>query len=138
MGNALEGFQGAPCCAADAGEAPPRAAGAYGQGESLDGVAQQVKDQLLEAQQALHPSEARVAALFDLYDADHNGVLDPAELKNVMLDVYKGAIATLTERSIGAAEQATAAAAAVADVDRRWEVSSDTLARSAASRHGLA
>lgn len=131
MGNSLEGFQGAPCCASDAGDAPPDASSAGASRQVLGSEAgqhlRQVKGQLLEAQRALHPSEARVSALFDLYDTDQNGVLDPAELKNVMLDVYKGAIATLTERSIAAAEQATAAAAAVADVDRRWEVSSEPL-----------
>lgn len=136
MGNALEGFEGAPCCAADAGNAPASQVGvADAWRESLDGVAQQVKNQLLEAQQALHPSEARIAALFDLYDTDHNGALDPAELKDVMLDVYKGAIATLTECSIGAAEQAGAAAAAVTEVDRRWAVSTDPLEHSAVSCH---
>ena len=141
MGNALggfEGFEGAMCCASDATNAPPSAGSAGAAGQSLEGIAQQVKHQLLEAQQALHPSKARVAALFDLYDTDRNGALDPAELKNVMLDVYKGAIATLTERSIVAAEQATAAAAAVAQVDRRWKVSSDSLVvPSAAARRGV-
>ena len=56
------------------------------------------------------------------YDADQNGYLDPAELKDVMLDVYKSAIATLAERCAAAAEQAAAACAAVTEVDRRWMV----------------
>lgn len=137
MGNALsgfEGFDGALCCASDAANAPPSAGSARAPRQSLEGIAQQVKHQLLDAQQVLHPSKARVSALFDLYDMDCDGALDPAELKNVMLDVYKGAIATLTERSIVAAEQATAAAAAVAQVDRRWEVSSDPLGVPSARR----
>ena len=138
MGNALDGFEGAPCCASDAGNAPPQSgSGATAVRQTLGGDAEQIKDQLLEAQKALHPSEARVSALFDLYDTDQNGVLDPAELKSVMLDVYKGAIATLTERSIAAAEQATAAAAEVAEVDRRWEVSSESIVCIAASRHAV-
>jgi Ca2+-binding EF-hand superfamily protein len=120
MGNVLEGLEGAPCCASEASNAPSHAS----QG-GLSGDAQAIKGLLVEAQSALHPSEARVSALFDLYDTDGNGVLDPTELKNVMLDVYKGAIATLSERCLAAAEQATAAAAAVTEVDRRWDVSSE-------------
>lgn len=127
MGNALEGFSEAPCCsAAGAGNAPPQSSAGSGphhhQQQRLTDEAQHIKRLMVEAQACLHPSETRVSALFDLYDTDQNGYLDPAELKEVMLDVYKSAIATLTERAATAAEQAAAACAAVTDVDRRWMV----------------
>ena len=105
MGGALGSFEElAPCCAADGGGSTPTCCAAQAassgprRAAALSDDAQEMRKLQQEAQAALHPSEARVSALFDLYDADGNGSLDPEEVKNVMLDVYKSAIAALTER----------------------------------------
>ena len=142
MGGALGSFEElAPCCAAEGGGSTPTCCAAHGassagprRAAALSDDAQEMRKLQQEAQAALHPSEARVSALFDLYDADGNGSLDPEEVKNVMLDVYKSAIAALTERSQAATGQAQAAAVAANEVDFRWAEGQRTWAADAPER----